>query len=211
MKLKVLFSGWYPRVITRWHSRVNNEKPNQTIADKIFGKYLFITNTISSGILMGVGDIIQQELEIYRGHHKGSKLWKRYDWQRIHRMFWVGLILGPPQHVFYGYIDKLLPKRDFASVSKKILLDQIVISPVCIAVFFVGMGVLEGNSASEIKSEMRNKFLFVYTMDWMVWPPAQYLNFYCLLPKYRVLYINFVTMLYDIFLSYAKYDIGETS
>lgn len=48
---------------------------------------------------------------------------------------------------------------------------------------------------------------FLLQMDWIVWPPTQYINFAYLSPKYRVVYINFVTMLYDVFLSYVKYEV----
>lgn len=45
--------------------------------DHIFGKYLWITNTLVSGILLGVGDGIQQQLEIYFEEKK------ELDWKRI--------------------------------------------------------------------------------------------------------------------------------
>ncbi|XP_066993584.2 mpv17-like protein 2 [Anabrus simplex] len=173
---------------------------------KIFGKYLFLTNTLTCGGLMAVGDSIQQELEIHRGEHEGSSA-MRYDWNRINRMFWVGLAQGPPQHVFYKWLDRIVPKRDFPSITKKIVLDQLIASPMCLVIFFVGLGLFEKHEASRIISEMKSKFLIIYTVDWIVWPPVQMINFYYLPPKYRVIYVNIVTMLYDVFLSYVKHDV----
>lgn len=42
-------------------------------------------------------------------------------------------------------------------------------------------------------------------MDWCVWVPTQFINFYFVPVKYQVFYINAVTMLYNIFLSYIKH------
>lgn len=56
--------------------------------DLIFGKYLFLTNTIGSGILMSAGDIIQQYIEyVTDGKHQDG-----YDWKR-NRKFGIDQIL----------------------------------------------------------------------------------------------------------------------
>uniref|UniRef100_A0A1B6MRF2 Mpv17-like protein 2 n=1 Tax=Graphocephala atropunctata TaxID=36148 RepID=A0A1B6MRF2_9HEMI len=168
---------------------------------KLLGKYLFLTNTISSGVLMAVGDGVQQQIEFYKKIHSSNK----YDWTRTMNMTLVGLVLGSAQHFFYGYIDKILPKRTVQSVCQKIFLDQIIASPVAIFLFFYGLGLLENGNFEVAHKEMKQKFFTIYVMDWIVWPPTQYLNFAYLSAKYRVVYINFVTMLYDVFLSYVKY------
>jgi protein Mpv17 len=45
--------------------------------NKIFGKYLLLTNTISSGVLMAAGDLIQQETEKRRTAKSRPVDWKR--------------------------------------------------------------------------------------------------------------------------------------
>lgn len=44
----------------------------------VFGKYLLATNVISSGVLMLLGDLVQQEIE-----YQTQKLPKRYDLGRM--------------------------------------------------------------------------------------------------------------------------------
>lgn len=46
----------------------------------IFGKYLLLTNIISSGILMCAGDLIQQEIERFK---EGKQ---KIDWERNRKL-----------------------------------------------------------------------------------------------------------------------------
>jgi hypothetical protein len=43
----------------------------------MFGKHLLLTNTISCGVLMAAGDLIQQYIERYR-----TPTSKPFDWKR---------------------------------------------------------------------------------------------------------------------------------
>ncbi|KAJ8956668.1 hypothetical protein NQ318_014022 [Aromia moschata] len=78
-------------------------------------------------------------------------------------------------------------------------------SPVCIAAFFYSLGALEMKPIKKSTEELKDKWVEVYVMDWCVWPPTQFINFYYVPVKYQVFYINFVTMLYNVFLSYIKH------
>ncbi|KAL1450588.1 hypothetical protein WDU94_002931 [Cyamophila willieti] len=163
-------------------------------------RFLFYTNSLGSGILMCVGDTIQQSLEIYTKDNKSG-----YDLKRIAHMGTIGLFMGPPTHFFYKYLDHFIPKISYKTIAYKICLDQTVISPTCIVIFLAGLGILESKTTKEITDEIKEKFLLIYSTDWMLWPPCQYVNFTYVKPKYRVMYVNVITVIYDIILSYIKY------
>ncbi|KAG7154318.1 mpv17-like protein 2 [Homarus americanus] len=168
---------------------------------KLFGRYLWVTNTVSSGALLAIGDGIQQNVE----HTRGVNITPGYDWGRTGRLFLVGLSLGPPHHLFYLWLDKVLPKKNAKVIFKKIMADQFIGAPLFAVIFFLGAGLLEGRTLNESWQEFKEKFPTVYAFDWFIWPPSQAINFYFVPTQYRVLYINGVTVVWDIFLSHMKH------
>ncbi|XP_013405159.1 mpv17-like protein 2 isoform X1 [Lingula anatina] len=177
----------------------------KSIYNLMFGRHLFLTNTISAGVLLGAGDSIVQTFEGRRIKKKGGE-WAR-DWKRTGRMVTIGLVLqGPASHAWYSFLDRILKGTQFKTIAKKILLDQIFASPFFAFGFLMGMGLLEGQSWEKGVQEFKSKFWTVYMADWTVWPAAQCINFYFLPPKLRVIYVNFVTLGWDVFLSYIKHE-----
>ncbi|XP_072940873.1 mpv17-like protein 2 [Epargyreus clarus] len=165
-----------------------------------FKNNLLLINSVTSGGFMAIGDLVQQEIEYQ------SKISKhRYDWARVARMFIVGTFMGPLHHYYYLYLDKMLPLADIKTVLKKIMSDQLFASPGTIICFFYGMAYLERKTLQESTNEIKEKFKYVYLGDCLFWPPVQFLNFYFLPTHYRVFYINFATMIFNIFLSYMKH------
>lgn len=84
---------------------------------------------------------------------------------KIAKMFLVGAIQGPINHYFYGWIDRAIRTVNLKNVSKKILLDQLIMSPVCIVAFFYSAGLVDGQSTNECTDELKSKFLTVYTVN----------------------------------------------
>ena len=57
------------------------------------------------------------------------------------RMMCMGVIMGPFNHGWYTFLDKVLPGATSSTVVKKIFLDQIVASPYFAFSFFIGKAV----------------------------------------------------------------------
>ncbi|TNM87779.1 hypothetical protein fugu_006000 [Takifugu bimaculatus] len=172
------------------------------------GRYLLLTNTVTCGGMLALGDWLQQSWVIYKDPNKVR------DWKRTGCMFAVGAALGPCMHYWYQWLDRLYAGRAMKTVAKKVLIDQLVGSPTIWFFFFMGMSITEGNTAAEGLEEFKEKFWEFYKADWCVWPPAQMINFYFLPPKFRIVYMNFITLGWDVYISYLKHrgqDKGQSS
>lgn len=163
-------------------------------------KYLFYTNVTISVSLSSVGDIIQQTYEIY------TKEQDQYDFKRTMHMAFSGAAVGVLCHHWYKILDKFIVGKTTDMVIKKLLLDQLIFSPIMITTFFGSVALFEENPLENFKEEVKDKFVTLYRAEWMVWPPAQIINFYFLPTRFRVLYDNTISLGYDIYTSQVKHS-----
>ncbi|EDW82141.1 uncharacterized protein Dwil_GK25287 [Drosophila willistoni] len=162
-------------------------------------KFLLFTNVGISLSLSCVGDVLEQHLEIYCGEIE------RFDKTRTTHMATSGVTVGVICHYWYQMLDKRMPGRSMRVVAKKIILDQLICSPVYISVFFVTLGLLENKDRHEVWEEIKDKAWKLYAAEWTVWPLAQFINFYWIPTHYRIFYDNIISLGYDVLTSKVKH------
>ncbi|XP_034671988.1 mpv17-like protein 2 isoform X1 [Drosophila subobscura] len=162
-------------------------------------RFLLFTNVGISLTLSCLGDVLEQHLEIYSGEIE------RFDSQRTSHMAISGVTVGIICHYWYKMLDKRMPGRSMRVVAKKIVLDQLICSPVYISVFFVTLGLLEQKDKHEVWEEIKEKAWKLYAAEWTVWPAAQFINFYWIPAHYRIFYDNIISLGYDVLTSKVKH------
>ncbi|XP_019878339.2 mpv17-like protein 2 [Aethina tumida] len=161
-------------------------------------KYLLYTNVAISISLSGLGDVLEQNYEIL------TEELETWDPKRTRMMALSGCGVGVVCHYWYRVLDRTLPGYTIRTVCKKIVVDQMIGSPLAISTFFLSCAYLEGSSMNQFVEEVKAKAWRLYAAEWMIWPPAQFINFYWLSTKYRVLFDNTISLGYDVYTSKVK-------
>lgn len=165
----------------------------------MFTRYLLVTNTVVSACSSGLGDSLQQQYELVRGRMETQ------NFVRTRNIALTGVPIGAACHYWYIYLDRCFPGRTLKTVAKKILLDQLVCSPVVIAIFLVTLGALEHTSAQSVAKNLWAKGSTLYTAEWLIWPPAQFINFLFLPTRFRVFYDSAISLGFDCYYPYISY------
>ncbi|XP_055390096.1 mpv17-like protein 2 isoform X2 [Condylostylus longicornis] len=130
-------------------------------------KYLLFTNLGISLTLSSLGDVLEQKYEKYSGRIN------KWDQKRTMNMAVSGVSVGFICHYWYRFLDKRLPGSSIVIVLKKVVLDQLICSPLYISIFFITLGILEKSTLEETLNEIKEKAWKLYAAEWMVWPVAQ--------------------------------------
>ncbi|XP_064611446.1 mpv17-like protein 2 isoform X2 [Liolophura sinensis] len=165
----------------------------------MFTRYLLVTNTVISACSSGLGDSLQQQYELT------CRRMEAQNFVRTRNIALTGVPIGAACHYWYIHLDRCLPGRTFKTVAKKILLDQLVCSPIVIAIFLVTLGALEHTSAQSVARSLWAKGSTLYTAEWLIWPPAQFINFLFLPTRFRVLYDSAISLGFDCYYPYVSY------
>lgn len=165
-------------------------------------RYLLVTNIGLCVTLSAFGDTIQQSVKRARG------LAKHHDFVRTKNMATAAVSMGIICHYWYLWLDRFLPGFSLRIVMKKVVCDQVFLSPVMWVTYFAVLGLLEQSGYARFYERLTDKGGKLYLAEWIVWPPAQVFNFYFLSTKFRVLYDNIISLGFDWYSSYLLNDHG---
>ena len=182
-----------------------------------------LTKSISSSILVGLGDVLTQTLEHNHQHHhpssssSSSTTGFTLDWVRTLKMASFGIIMiGPTLHLWYKFLDRFVAKKypvgyvlsnteRTLNAARQMLVDQTLFAPFALFQFLAYMGAIEGKSFDSIAEKMKHDMWPTLVVNWYIWPAAQMLNFTLVPLQYRVLFVNSVAILWNAYLSHVQH------
>ncbi|XP_060173378.1 uncharacterized protein LOC132604068 [Lycium barbarum] len=129
-----------------------------------------ITKSISSAIIYAASDVTSQMITMSPSDS--------LDIIRTLRMAGFGLlILGTAQHHWFGFVARVLPKRDIISTLKKLLMGQLLFGPVINSIFFSFNAALQGENGEEIVARLKRDLLPTMMNGLMYWPLCDFLTY----------------------------------
>ncbi|XP_067636100.1 mpv17-like protein [Eurosta solidaginis] len=162
---------------------------------------LFYEGVRVAGI-MGAGDVICQT---WVDKRKINNI----DVGRTLRFASVGLFyVGPALKIWYGTLDKIVNKADppFKRGLKKMALDQFAFAPGFVASLIGIFGLMNGDSTKTVQKRLKKDYLDILIKNYMLWPPAQMINFSLVPIQYQVFFAQVVAVIWNTYLSMALND-----
>ncbi|XP_073836889.1 mpv17-like protein [Musca autumnalis] len=158
------------------------------VMGNLFKKHPFITNSVVYGSLYVGAEMSQQFLTKKVLVEKSSQK-EDIDYPTIGRYAVMGTVIyAPTMFQWYKWLDGTFPGTSKQIIIKKLVLDQFVLTPYLLTVFYTGMAVMEG--ADDKFLELKQKFLPTFERSCMFWLPAQLFNFVLIAPRFRVIYMG---------------------
>ncbi|XP_021058176.1 protein Mpv17 isoform X1 [Mus pahari] len=157
---------------------------------------------LTAGSLMGIGDMISQQLVERRGlqqHQAGRTL----------TMVSLGCgFVGPVVGGWYKALDHLIPGTTKVHALKKMLLDQGGFAPCFLGCFLPLVGILNGMSAQDNWAKLKRDYPDALITNYYVrlWPAVQLANFYLVPLHYRLAVVQCVAVVWNSYLSWKAHQ-----
>lgn len=167
----------------QWYTRMLDRQP-------------LLTKALTGGAIAGGGDALCQ-VAIER---------KKWDAWRTMRFCFLGtFFVAPTSHYFYDFLARRYTTSNL-DIVKRVVWDQFVWSPVFYVIWLSGLWTMEGAQPHHLPDRLSDHMGHVLVANWIVWIPAQALNFKLLPAKFHVLFTNVVELVWNAYLSYTATD-----
>jgi len=149
----------------------------------------------TSAVLFGTGDMIAQQAIEKKGL-------KNHDWARTARLtFYGGAMFGPIVTKWYQLLNRLQFQTATKATVYRVTLDQGVLAPGIIALFFTSMSLMEGKGLPDVKERLRQKYHQTLMRNWGVFVPTQLINFAFVPHHLRFFVVGVVSLFWNTYLS----------
>ncbi|KAL5711941.1 hypothetical protein ACHQM5_014162 [Ranunculus cassubicifolius] len=152
------------------------------------------TKAITAGVLAGCSDLTSQKIA-------GNK---KIQLRRLLLIMLYGFgYAGPLGHFYHKLMDYIFKgKKDTQTIAKKVVLEQITISPWNNMFFMMYYGlIVEGRPFGLVKNKVRKDIPSVQLAAWRFWPIVACINYKYMPLQLRVVFSSFVASCWGIFLN----------
>ncbi|KAF9181434.1 Protein required for ethanol metabolism [Haplosporangium sp. Z 767] len=112
---------------------------------------------------------------------------------------------GPIMHNWYRFLDRNIRlSTPVRSLLGRVAVDQLLFAPCFIASFFVGQGLLAGESRDTIQARLKKGYPEALKGNYVVWPAVQCFNFWLVPLQHRLMVVNTFALGWNSYLSHVN-------
>jgi len=162
-----------------------------------------LTKAVTSCLIAQSGDLFSQYVE----QRRSNTITFKWDMVRTARIGLLGFALvAPVVHYWYGSLARFFPGSTASVVAKRVFWDQAFFSPLFLPTWLTSLWMLEGQSVSDISDMLCAEVPTALIANWVVWIPAQIVNFRYAPVKFQVLFSNVVALGWNAYLSFTAHE-----
>ena len=180
-----------------------------TLYENQLVKHPLITKCVTGGFIGFSADIICQVNFVdnsIKAQEKQGAYWMSIDWLRTLKFTMMGAwFTSPILHVWYGFLARRIPGTDLWATVLRLSLDQLVFAPMFIPSFFAVTLMMDG-TPEKVVPKIKAEWFSTVIANYVVWVPAQFINFKFTPPHLQVLFSNMVGFFWNIYISYVTFD-----
>ncbi|XP_050721993.1 mpv17-like protein [Eriocheir sinensis] len=161
-----------------------------------------VGNMVIYGTLYTGAEFVQQTFNNKVMVPEGSSA-KPYDTATLARYGFMGTCVFP--HVLYHaykFLDSKFVGKSLRVVLPKLAVDALLVTPVNLTLFYVGMSTLEGKD--DLLEEWKKKIVPTFVTASVFWVPASLINFRFLPPQARVVFVGTCQVIWVSILCWFK-------
>jgi protein Mpv17 len=167
-----------------------------------------LVKSLTSLFGFGVADVVAQGLSTSTNADARSS--PKFDGARTLRFAAFGFFFyGPTSSVWYSSLDTyILPENPTSglAVASKVFADQVLWAPVLISSLFAFDLAFDtsGRTKPTLSKKIENDLFSALKVNWSFWPMFHLFSFRFVPSEDRILYINCVQVLFNVFLVYTS-------
>ncbi|KAJ0026545.1 hypothetical protein NQD34_017545 [Periophthalmus magnuspinnatus] len=151
---------------------------------------------ITAGSLVGVGDVVSQQLIERKGL-------SNHSFPRTMKMMGIGFcFVGPVVGSWYKVLDKLVLGTTKSAAMKKMLVDQLCFAPCFLGAFLGLSGALNGLTLEQNLHKLKRDYTDALISNYYLWPPVQIANFYFIPLHHRLAVVQVVAVIWNSYLTW---------
>eukprot|EP00048_Salpingoeca_helianthica_P015932 m.229486 g.229486 ORF g.229486 m.229486 type:complete len:193 (+) comp17755_c0_seq1:107-685(+) len=171
-----------------------------------------LTKACTAAVLNGLEEISAQWLQM-RFQAKGDKKKRRFDLNKIVKMFLYGLLInGPLGHVLYAALARALQGHaGLTATLLQLLVSNAIIGPLQTLVYLTAMGYIKGLDTAGVAALLRARLWPLTLALWQYFPAIQLVVFRLLPEPLWLGTFNLIGLLFGIYVNYTSARSGPAS